>query len=560
MKRYNKQPVNINNSVKLKDFPLHNAANNGDLEEFKKILQGGAIQINSWGGQHNNVPAFYALGHHNVLSYILAHPQFNIEMQSSTKKTILHLAIMRKIQGSIDFILENKNIDKIINIKDSDGNTALHIAANKHDQSLCQKLLAKGAKLDIKDASNKTAHDIYPIEMLKITQHDEKIQQKIATTTSNEAEKLASENKEKALNDIAGVFNPALQFLSTIKTNFDDFAKTLDDAFTSPASQNSNDEDNQNPVQTQPWAANDFKDPKVLVDFDDDTASQTSESSGASSSLGEFERKKAEQLAILCSAETIADHSSYLFYAALSGTPIVTLYDSEKKPQLLQDPLGIMTGNFSKDKDADTDSNSDSASSQDTIVNHRPKFGDQAEDDQEDEDGNMGVRPLFVDEDYLASAVSSSTTSSKGKPRFGDQEDESIIDGTLSEAVEEDDDDTGTVVCHDEIVSHFPHKMEFIVPSDNSDNKGDDDDWVIEKASTAKLTFLLDLPFNLEADFEHLKNETIIGTNEYHEETKADFEFEFLGNDKSNDGVTANKDTVLPTGDTSNNNDDFEMI
>jgi len=110
------------------------------------------------GGNESDKLIARALLAHNyeALLFLVEDPNIELTATNENKQTLLHLLIdiyekSPKIDQIINCILSRSDINKIINQKDSNGNTALHLAVMKNLHTVCDKLVKAGADCKIRN-------------------------------------------------------------------------------------------------------------------------------------------------------------------------------------------------------------------------------------------------------------------------------------------------------------------------------------------------------------------------------------------------------------------------
>ncbi|KAA8527707.1 hypothetical protein F0562_035424 [Nyssa sinensis] len=101
-------------------------------------------------------------GHVDVMKELLLRCPDCWEMTNSTGKNILHTAVQSEKKEAIEFILENYWHKSLINQKDVDGNTPLHLFAMSKNKSLSN--LVKHPKVDKKAFNRK---NLTPLDILE---------------------------------------------------------------------------------------------------------------------------------------------------------------------------------------------------------------------------------------------------------------------------------------------------------------------------------------------------------------------------------------------------------
>ncbi|KAI8561150.1 hypothetical protein RHMOL_Rhmol04G0315400 [Rhododendron molle] len=112
--------------------PLHFAAHNGNLEAVKKLLdkdKSVAYANNDEGNTALHIAT--AMGDVLVMNEIIQKFPDCWEMANSKGQTILHIAVDVERDVATNFIRKKPWVSRLINRKDNEGNTPLHVLASK---------------------------------------------------------------------------------------------------------------------------------------------------------------------------------------------------------------------------------------------------------------------------------------------------------------------------------------------------------------------------------------------------------------------------------------------
>lgn len=136
------------------------------LDEFVEALLEEGLDPNYCPPESYSAPVLLAggRGHLQVLQVLSKYNADFSVLKKQTDETILHRVLIKDehfengdYQGCLDLLLSvndpdlKDQIDRIINKKDIFGNTALHYATQKWDQSIVRSLLERGANIGIKN-------------------------------------------------------------------------------------------------------------------------------------------------------------------------------------------------------------------------------------------------------------------------------------------------------------------------------------------------------------------------------------------------------------------------
>lgn len=110
--------------------PLHYAAHLGHLEATRYLLhvdRSVAYLQNTEGMSPFHLSA--KAGHIKVMDELINHCPDVCELLDNEGRTALHLAVAKGKTRAVNFALNNKKLEGLINLPDKSGNTPLHLAA-----------------------------------------------------------------------------------------------------------------------------------------------------------------------------------------------------------------------------------------------------------------------------------------------------------------------------------------------------------------------------------------------------------------------------------------------
>ncbi|XWS64724.1 hypothetical protein CRYUN_Cryun05aG0028300 [Craigia yunnanensis] len=166
-----KIPNSRNETDQIGWTPLHYAAFYGDLKSTQLLLQGNssiAYIVDQDGTSALHVAAIR--GHINVVELIVQHCPDIHEVTDKKGRTVLHVAIISGQEKMVRHILKMPRLLGIINEKDNEGNTALHLAVvYKRDNIII--LLARNREVERAMVNNNlfTAYDIFSLQPRKFS-------------------------------------------------------------------------------------------------------------------------------------------------------------------------------------------------------------------------------------------------------------------------------------------------------------------------------------------------------------------------------------------------------
>ena len=154
------------------ESPLHEAAYFGDIEEVKKLVKQGKIDINEVGKKSGNTPLHWAVNTRKTFNR-RTKIRLNTTFKPFSKKK--YLKIIENYLKTIEFLIER---GAEVNVKNTKGNTPLHIVIRKQSREIdqpqrninpnvqnyiktqsikiAQLLIKKGANPNIKNNKGKT--------------------------------------------------------------------------------------------------------------------------------------------------------------------------------------------------------------------------------------------------------------------------------------------------------------------------------------------------------------------------------------------------------------------
>ncbi|KAI7981311.1 Protein ACCELERATED CELL DEATH 6 [Camellia lanceoleosa] len=127
--------------------PLHYAARFDHVERAKQLLdvdKSIAYVIADKDGKKTALHVAVSQGHVDVMKELLSQCPDWWEMVNDKGQNILHVAVQNENKKAVKFILENSQLSSLINHKDIDGNTSLHLAAT----ALCANQLIYEKRAD----------------------------------------------------------------------------------------------------------------------------------------------------------------------------------------------------------------------------------------------------------------------------------------------------------------------------------------------------------------------------------------------------------------------------
>ena len=136
--------------------PLHLAAESGDVDKVRELLQSGEYNVNCT-DSNGRTPLHYACigGNKNLVQTLIRDYKADIKAKDSGDNTPLNVAAMNGKKDITLFLFNEFESD--INAKDSSGMTLIHKACQGGDVSLVQTLIQDHkADINVKDGKNST--------------------------------------------------------------------------------------------------------------------------------------------------------------------------------------------------------------------------------------------------------------------------------------------------------------------------------------------------------------------------------------------------------------------
>lgn len=146
--------------------PLHYAASLGSLKMTKLLLQtdaSTAYELDNSGRSPIHMAALN--GHVSVVREIYRCCPVSSEFLDSRSCNILHLAVERGRANVVDYILEDPELDDLLNERDVDGNSPLHLAASNRNLPIVYLLCThQGVDTGVQNNKGLTALDIAELD------------------------------------------------------------------------------------------------------------------------------------------------------------------------------------------------------------------------------------------------------------------------------------------------------------------------------------------------------------------------------------------------------------
>nr|GME00721.1 Protein accelerated cell death 6 [Ipomoea batatas] len=142
--------------------PLHYAADNGYLDGVDFLLN----RCHEF-GYHRDKQGFFPVhiasirGHCNIVSMMLQRRPDSIELLTLQGQNILHVAAKGRRLKAFDYMLRMPEVERLINQRDEDGNTALHVATIYGNPKVVSSLMwDERVRLGLENGNGLTALDI----------------------------------------------------------------------------------------------------------------------------------------------------------------------------------------------------------------------------------------------------------------------------------------------------------------------------------------------------------------------------------------------------------------
>ncbi len=132
------------------------------------------------------------------------HPDM-IDLKDEDGKTALHISTEARNLPMITWIIDNQHTKKIINLKDKNGKTALHISIDAGDNDTTMLLLKNNAAVDIQDNDGKTA-------VHYLAQAGKLDEMKLVIEKGADLSKIKDKDNKTVLDNIAS-YSPGMQAL-----------------------------------------------------------------------------------------------------------------------------------------------------------------------------------------------------------------------------------------------------------------------------------------------------------------------------------------------------------
>jgi len=146
-------------------IPLHSVASRGHAEAVRFLIEKGSL-VNVQSIYDSGTPLHYATenGFNNVVSILLDNGA-RCDLKNKFENTPLHVAVLTA-QADIFKLLVDKmseNDPSLLNLKDFDGNTALHLVSAQPDAKSVVYLVTKGADINARNTIGQTPYNLLPV-------------------------------------------------------------------------------------------------------------------------------------------------------------------------------------------------------------------------------------------------------------------------------------------------------------------------------------------------------------------------------------------------------------
>lgn len=109
--------------------PLHLACSKGHLEITRELVRlDSDLCLAQDGGGRTPLHCAAIKGRINIIDEILSLSLEFFETTTNNGETVLHLAVKNNQYEVVKYLTESLNMSKLLNMKDHDGNTVLHLA------------------------------------------------------------------------------------------------------------------------------------------------------------------------------------------------------------------------------------------------------------------------------------------------------------------------------------------------------------------------------------------------------------------------------------------------
>ncbi|XP_010058562.2 ankyrin repeat-containing protein BDA1 [Eucalyptus grandis] len=158
--------------------PLHITAARGDVEITRELLKVGQ-HLCSVKGRERRIPLHYAVinGELDVMKVLLSTSPDSVEETTARKEMALHLAVKNNRFDVVVVLVEHLkkyNKEKVINWKDHEGNTVLHLAAASKNFEVVKFILhGTGLKYKVVKVNALNESGLTPLDVLTLSQMGE---------------------------------------------------------------------------------------------------------------------------------------------------------------------------------------------------------------------------------------------------------------------------------------------------------------------------------------------------------------------------------------------------
>jgi ankyrin repeat protein len=147
------QPAKVDARDEHGRTPLMRAAESGQIDEMKKLIENGADVNLGNKAQKTALTSAIQSGQTEAVNYLLKN-NADITLKDNEGSTALMCAAENGNEEAMDKLIEKgANVD----VQDKDGKTALMCAAENGNEAAMDKLIEKGANVDVQDKDGKTA-------------------------------------------------------------------------------------------------------------------------------------------------------------------------------------------------------------------------------------------------------------------------------------------------------------------------------------------------------------------------------------------------------------------
>ena len=141
--------------------PLHLAAETGQVELIRQLVESGAVDINRANPRNGWTALHYlsAKGDQQQLAEFL-NLEPNLLALTKRGESALHLAVLESNRPTTASLLGSAGSSQLVAMADGSGRTPLHIAADRGQPPMVELLLAHGANRNAKDNRGRTPLDL----------------------------------------------------------------------------------------------------------------------------------------------------------------------------------------------------------------------------------------------------------------------------------------------------------------------------------------------------------------------------------------------------------------